>query len=105
MRPQPGSAGRPGDTKKGAILARLENLVSKLKLQYHDSSDVDFRIFPPTTDGSPYVIEMSKSRFVRRVFVDPETAQRLHVWHPDPHLVRELRTAMLGIARLARGRK
>ena len=105
MPPQPGNADRPADTKKGAILARLENLVKKMKVQYHDFSELDFRVFPPPKDGSPYVIEMSKGRFVRRVFVDLRTAQHLHLVRVDVNLVRELRTAMLGIARLARDRK
>ncbi len=102
---QPEDAGKPADTKKGAILARLENLVKKMRVQYHDFSELDFRIFPPLKDGSPYVIEMSKGHFVRRVLVDQRTAQRLDLWRLDANLVRELRSAMLGIARLARDRK
>src|SRR5713226_10334640 len=104
MAPQPEDAGKPADTKKVAILTRLENLMKKMKVQYHDFSELDFRVFPPLKDGSPYVIEMSKGRFVRRVLVDLTTAQRLHLLRIDANLVRELRTAMLGIARLARDR-
>ncbi len=76
-----------------------------MRVQYHDFSELDFRVYPPLKDGSPYVIEMSKGRFVRRVLVDLTTAQRLHLVRIDANLVRELRTAMLGIARLARDRK
>ncbi len=102
---EPEDAGRRADTSKGAILTRLENLVKKMKVQYHDFSELDFRIFPPTKDGSPYIIEMSKGRLVRRVLVDLRTAQRLHLLRIDANLVRELRSAMLSIARLARNRK
>jgi hypothetical protein len=76
-----------------------------MKVQYYDFTDLDFRVFPPVKDGSPYVIEMSKGRFVRRVLVDLRTAQRLDLWRLDANLVRELRSAMLSIARLARDRK
>lgn len=93
------------NTKRNFILPRLENLVSKIKLQSRDFSDVDFRVFPPQKEGSPYVIEVSKGRFARRVFVDLRTIQHFHPGHLDPNLVRELRIAMLAVARLARDRR
>ncbi|GEM_PF-2945836 len=90
---------------KEEILQQLENLVRKMKMHSRDFSDVDFRIFPPHTPGSPYIIEISKGRYVRRVPVDTLTTRRIALGQPDPALILSLRGAMLAVARLARNRK
>lgn len=87
------------------ILRRLESLVRKVKTQHHDSSDVDFRIFSPQTSGRPYLVEVSKDRFVQRVTVDPFAVRRLILGQADSMLVRSLRTAMLAVVRLAGSRE
>lgn len=90
---------------KEQIILRLENLVRKVKVQSIDSSDVECRVFVPQTHGQPYIIEVSRDRYVRRVPVDLLTVQRLDLGHPDPNLMRELRTAVLAVSRLARRRQ
>ena len=90
---------------KEEILRRLESLVRKLKTQHHDSSDVDFRIFSPQVSGSPYLVEVSKDRFAKRVTVDSLAVLRLIRGQSDSMLVRSLRTAMLAVARLAGNRE
>jgi hypothetical protein len=98
----PHSQGKSGPAvTKEEILRRLEGLVRKVKTQHHDSSDVDFRIFSPQTSGMPYLVEVSKGRFVQRVSVDSLAVRRLILGQPDSTLVRSLRTAMLAVARLA----
>jgi hypothetical protein len=87
------------------ILAPLENLVSRLKLQSPDFSDLDFRVYPAQAGRSSLVIDISKGRFARRVTVNPKTAQHLQPEHFDSNLSREVRTAMLTVARWAQDRK
>lgn len=88
---------------KEEILRRLEGLVRKVKTQHQ--SDVDFRIFSPQTPGSPYLVEVSKGRFLQRVSVDPPAVRRLILGQPDSPLVRSLRAAMLTVERLAGDRE
>ena len=86
---------------KERILGQLETLLQKLKLQTKDAADVDFRIFEPHVHGQPYVIELSLDRFVRRVAVEYHTATNLKLNQPDPALMREIRTAIMAVRRLA----
>jgi hypothetical protein len=89
------------------IVARLENLVRKIKFQSADLPDIDFRVFAPQYEGGPYMVEVSKGRFSRRVAVDLKTvrALRTQAEHFNPQLLRELRTAMMAVARLASASK
>ena len=89
---------------KEQIVLRLENLVRKVKVQTQDSGDVECRIFPPLTHGNPYIIEVSHEKYVRRVSADLLTVQNLDLGHPDPMLMRDLRTAILAVTRLSRRR-
>jgi len=89
---------------KEQIVLRLENLVRKVMVQSVDASDVDCRIFAPQTQGNPYIIEISKDKFVRRVPVDVVTARHLKLSQPDPVLMRDVRTAILAVSRLAKRR-
>jgi len=82
-------------------LARLENLVAKVKLQSSDFSDIDVRIYPAQMAGTPYIIDISEGRFARRVIVDARTAMHLQPGNVDAGLSRDLRTAMLTVARRA----
>jgi hypothetical protein len=84
---------------------QLENLVRKVKLQSAAASDVECRILVPLTHGNPYIIEISKERFVRRVPVDLLVVKRLNLGQPDPVLMRDLRAAILAVNRLARRRQ
>ena len=93
-----------GEVKEQVVLL-LENLVRKVKTQTLDAGDVDFHIYPAQAAGSPYLVEVSQERFVRRVTVDPITVQRLKLGQPDPVLMRDLRTAILAVVRLARRRQ
>ena len=86
---------------KEQIMHQLENLLNKVKLQSLDSSEIDTRVFEPHAHGQPYIIEFSKGRFARRVPVEFRVAQNLKANHPDPGLMRELRTAMMAVRRLA----
>jgi hypothetical protein len=88
-------------TSKERILLQLEALLQKIKLQTKDVADVDFRIFEPHVHGQPYVIELSMDRFVRRVPVEYHTAISLKLNQPDPALMREIRTGIMAVRRLA----
>lgn len=89
---------------KEQIVLRLENLVRKVKVHSQDSSGVDCRVFPPQAHGHPYVIEVYQDRYSRRVPVDNMTLGRLLLGQPDPALMRDLRTAILAVLRLAQRR-
>ena len=88
------------DTRE-QIAHRLENLVRKAKVTCQGCEDVDCRILPPHIQGHPYTVEVCQTRFVRRVSVDTITVQHLNLGQPDPGLMRELRTAILAVHRLA----
>jgi hypothetical protein len=90
--------------KVDSILAELQKLLSKLKLQSPDFVDLDCRVLAIPSTASPYVIDISKGRMIRRVIVDPRTAEHFHLGHLDPNLLREIRSAMLAVARRARNR-
>jgi hypothetical protein len=85
------------------IIAQLENLVSKVKLQSPDFSNVGCRVYHQA--GSSYLIEISKGRFVRQVTIDTKTVQHLCAGHVDPNLSREIRVAMQTVARRGHDRK
>jgi hypothetical protein len=87
------------------ILDQLNILVSRVKLHSVDCSDLDVHVSPPQIYGGPYLIDISKGRFSRRVIVDVKTAQNIQSGFADESLVRELRSAMLGVAKLSRDRK
>ncbi len=103
MSQQPEHEGGVANIRGKVILSRLESLARKIKLQSGDLPDIDFRVFAPQTAGGPFIIEVSKGRFRRRVAVDLKTVRILNVQpeHFDPNLSRELRNAMLAVARLA----
>jgi len=88
------------DTKE-QVSQRLENVVRKAKISCQGADEVTCRILPPNVQGHPYMIEVSESRYVRRVPVDASTVQHLSVGQPDPALMRELRTAILAVHRMA----
>ncbi len=87
------------DTRQQVSL-RLENLVRKAKNSCRGADEVECKVFPPNVHGHPYMVEVSLSRFVRRVSVDSTTVQHLNLGQPDPGLMRELRTAILAVYRL-----
>jgi len=87
------------------INAQLGNLVAKIKLQSSDFSDLNCRVCPTQTTGISYLIEISKGRFVRRVNVDGRTIQHRQSGQSSENLSRELRSAMLAVARRANDRK
>ena len=76
-------------------------MVRKVKVLTQGIPDVDFRVFAPQSHGQPYVVEIFKDRYTRRVSVDYMTSQRLDLAHPDPGLMRDLRTAVLSVRHLA----
>lgn len=86
---------------KERILTQLETLLQKIRLQTKDASDVNFRIFEPQVHGQPYIIELSMERFVRRVPLEYHAAMNLRLNQPDPALMREIRTAIMAVRRLA----
>ncbi len=86
------------------LLQKLENLVRKVKVLSQGASEVDCRVFAPPAPGEPFVVEVSKDRFVRRVTVDEMTVERLRLGQPDPFLMRDLRTAILTVSRFAQRR-
>ena len=87
------------------ILVQLENLISKLKLQSPEFSDLDCIILPGYAGGSSYVIEISQGRFSRRVIVDPRMIEHLQSAQFDANLLQEVRNAMRTIARWVSERK
>jgi hypothetical protein len=80
------------------IILRLENLAAKVKLQSADFSDIQFRVYPA---GTSYAIDISEGRFSRRVVVDRTTIMLLQSGSLDTILPREVRSAMLTVARRA----
>lgn len=90
--------------EKEQVVLRLENLVRKVKVHSQDSSSVDCRVYPPQAPGHPYVVEVYQDRYSRRVRVDNTTLNRLLLGQPDPALMRDLRTAILAVLRLAQRR-
>ena len=91
------------DTKE-QVVQRLENFVRKVKVLSQGTLDVDCRVHPPRGQGHGYTIEISCERFVRRVDVDLQTVQRLDLGQPDPVLMRDVRTAIMAVTRLAQRR-
>ncbi len=87
------------DTRE-QIGQRLANLVRKARNSCQGADGVECKVFPPNVQGHPYMIEVSMSRFVRRVSVDATKVQHLNLGQPDPALMRELRTAILAVHRL-----
>ena len=98
-------AGEHGAPGKRAVADQLQTLVAKIRLQSQDFADLDVRVYPAMVPGNPHVIDISKKRFSRRVTVDARKAQRLQTDLLDPEIMRELRSAMIAVARLARERK
>jgi hypothetical protein len=89
---------------KEQVVLRLENMVRKVKVHSQDSGGVECRVYPPQAHGHPYVIEVYQDRYSRRVPVDNMTLSRLLLGQPDPSLMRDLRTAILAVLRLAQRR-
>jgi hypothetical protein len=90
---------------KRPVADRLQSLIAKIKLQSQDFADLDIRVYPALVPGNPHVIDISKKRFSRRVTVDARKAKRLETDLLDPELMRDLRSAMISVARLAKERK
>ena len=92
--------------KKDLVAQKLETLVRKVKLFASEGvrDEVNCKIFAPQAHGNPYIIEISKERFMRRVSVDVKTAQNLNLGRPDTALMRELRTAIVAVTRFAQRR-
>src|SRR5690242_18524129 len=86
------------------ILVQLENLLSKLKSQSPEYSELDCSILPGHAGGSSYVIEISQGRFSRRVIVDPRMFEHLQSAQLDSNLLQEVRNAMRTVARWASDR-
>ena len=86
---------------KEQIILQLENFLHKVQVLTRDAGEVEMRVFEPQVHGQPYIIEVSEGRFTRRVPVEYHTALSLKLNHPDPGLVRELRTAIMAVRRLA----
>ena len=86
---------------KEQIVHRLENLARKVKVLSQGAGNIECRVFSPQAEGNPYVIEVSSDRFTRRVEVSLTTVKRLNLGQPDPILMRDLRTAILVVTRLA----
>ena len=87
------------------VADRLQSLMAKIRLQSHDFADLDIRVYPAFVPGNPHLIDISTKRFSRRVTVDARKAKRLETDLLDPDLMRELRAAMIAVARLAKSRK
>ncbi|MCI0356331.1 MAG: hypothetical protein L0099_15030 [Acidobacteria bacterium] len=91
--------------KRDLVAQKLDTLVRKVKLFSTEGRDeVGCKIYAPQAHGNPYIIEISRERFVRRVSVDVKTAQNLNLGRPDPALMRELRTAIVAVTRFAQRR-
>jgi len=86
---------------KEKILMQLETLLQKVKLLTKEAAEVQWRVFEPQVHGQPYIIEISEAKFVRRVPVEYHTALNLKLNQPDPALMREIRTAIMAVRRLA----
>ena len=89
--------------KQHQIVAQLENLFSKLKLQSPEFYDLDCSILPDAAGGSSYVIDISKGHFSRSVTVDLRTLEQSG--RLDSNLSQEIRNAMRTVARWAHDRK
>lgn len=90
---------------KEQAVQRLENIVRKVKVLSQGTPDVECRVFLPTSHGHPYIVEIFKDRYSRRVPVDVQTLKRVMQGQADPGLMRDLRTAMLAVMRLAQRRQ
>lgn len=90
---------------KEQIVQRLEILVRKVKVLSQGSPEVECRVFPPQAHGHPYIVELYQDRYSRRVPVDMLTVNRLILGQSDPALMRDLRTAILAVMRLAQRRQ
>jgi len=93
-----------GDAKEQAV-QRLENIVRKVKVLSQGTPDVECRVFPPQSHGHPYIVEVFKERYSRRVPVDMQTLKRVMQGQADPGLMRDLRTAILAVMRLSQRRR
>lgn len=87
------------------VVQRLENLVRKVKVLSQGSPDVECRVFPPQSHGHPFIVELFQDRYSRRVPVDAQTLGRVMQGQADPGLMRDLRTAILAVMRLAQRRQ
>ena len=86
---------------KEQVVQRLENVVRKAKVFCQGADDVACRILPPQGHGQPFLIEVHQDRYTKRVSVDVKIAQHLNLGQPDPGLMRELRSAIMAVQRLA----
>ncbi|MBI3404765.1 MAG: hypothetical protein HY046_04850 [Acidobacteria bacterium] len=86
---------------KEQIVQRLQNLVRKAKVYCQGAEEVECRILLPVNQGHPFTIEVFQKRFVRRISVDVLSVQHLNLGQPDPSLMRELRSAIMAVQRLA----
>jgi len=86
---------------KEQVVQRLENVVRKAKVYCQGADQVECRILAPQTHGHPFLIEVYEARYTRRVSVDHSIVQHLNLGQPDPGLMRELRSAILAVHRMA----
>lgn len=91
---------RRGEKEK--IVAHLQRMANKIKLQYHGARGVEISVFPASPAGDTYAVEFAKYRVFRRVTVEEPTVRRLLTGSPDVALVRELRSALLAVIARAR---
>lgn len=91
----------PKRESREQIIQRLENLVRKAKVFCQGADEVECRVFPPQSQAHPFVIEVFQKRYVRRVSVEISSVQHLNLGQPEPGLMRELRTAIMAVHRLA----
>lgn len=90
-----------GAEGKEQFVQRIENLVRKAKLYCRGAEEVECRVHAPHIQGQPFMVEVYEARYTRRVQVDAVTLQHLNLGQPDPALMRDLRTAIMAVHRLA----
>jgi hypothetical protein len=88
-------------TKTDPILAKLKNLVNRVTLLSPDFSEVDTRIYQHELNKNLYIIDVCKGRFTRTVHVDAKMVYHIKTGFTEPMLLREVRSAMAGVTRLA----
>lgn len=90
---------------KQQVLLWLESIVRKVSVFSSSEGDVDFRVLPPEGGKGTYMIEVSKGKYSRRVRVDSLMVERRHTHQVAPMLVRDLRSAVTALTRLAQQRE
>jgi hypothetical protein len=89
---------------KQQILLWLDSVVRKVSI-FASGMDVEFRVIPPESGTGAYLIEASKGRYARRVRVEARAIERRRQLQVDPTLVRDLRSAVSSVVRMAQQRE